>query len=477
MSDASNSSIPLRSAPHGSDLRAAGQAVLRGDDYFRDVLEALPAAIYITDASGRIIFYNQAAADLWGHQPVLGTSEWCGSWKLYRSDGSQLPHDQCPMALALKEGRSIRGVEAIAERPDGTRVPFVPYPTPLFDEDGALVGAVNMLVDVTDRLRTEEADQQLAAIIEDCDDAIISKDLRGVINSWNRGAERLFGYSAEEVVGRPVTILIPADRQDEEPGILERLRRGERIDHYETVRLRKDGSLVDVSLTVSPIKNGSGEVIGASKIVRDITGLKRTRELQELLVDEMRHRIKNTLSTVQAIAAQTLRSASDDDRHAFVSRLVTLASAHDLLTLENWNRASLRDIAEHALKPFHEEHGQRLFVGGDGDVWLDAHKASLLAMALHELATNAVKYGALSNASGQVKVTWNVARDDRRSRATLIWQEIGGPQVALPKTKGFGSVLIERALKSELGSVSLGFDSEGVACTMEIETASVAQSR
>ena len=363
MNDASNISVLVRKAPHGSGLSAAGEAILRGDDYFRKILEALPAAIYITDASGRIIFYNQAAVDLWGHQPVLGTSEWCGSWKLYRSDGSELPHDQCPMALTLKEGRSIRGMEAIAERPDGTRVPFIPYPTPLFDEEGALVGAVNMLVDVIDRNRTEEADRRLAAIIEDCDDAIISKDLRGVINSWNRGAERLFGYSAEEVVGRPVTILIPLDRQDEEPAILERLRRGERIDHYETVRRRKDGSLVDVSLTVSPIKNAGGEVVGASKIVRDITELRRARELQKLLVEEMRHRIKNTLATVQAIAAQTLRSACDDDRQAFGCRLGALASAHDLLTLENWNRASLRDIADHALKPFHEGHRQRLLSG------------------------------------------------------------------------------------------------------------------
>jgi PAS domain S-box-containing protein len=380
------------------------------------------------------------------------------------------------MALTLKEGRPIRGVGAMAERPDGTRVPFMPYPTPLFDEEGALIGAVNMLVDVTDHNRTEEADKRLAAIVENCDDAIISKNQRGIINSWNRGAERLFGYSAEEVVGRPVTILIPLDRHDEEPAILERLRRGERIDHYETVRRRKDGSLVDVSLTVSPIKNASGEVVGASKIVRDITELKRARELEKLLVEEMRHRIKNTLTTVQAIATQTLRSASDDDRQAFGSRLSALASAHDLLTLENWNRASLRDIADRALKPFHEEHRQRLLVQGDGDVWLNSHKASLLAMALHELATNAVKYGALSNASGQVQVTWNVARDDQPNRAKLIWQELGGPQVALPKRKGFGSLLIERALKSEFGGVSLGFDPEGVTCTMEIEPASDTQS-
>jgi PAS domain S-box-containing protein len=453
-------------------LPAAAGAILRGDDDFRNVLEALPAAVYITDASGRIIFYNQAAVDLWGHQPVLGTSEWCGSWKLFSSDGSPLPHDQCPMALALKESRSIRGMEAVAERPDGSRVPFVPYPTPLYDEDGTLVGAVNMLVDISDRKHSEEADRRLAAIIEDCDDAIISKDLNGVINSWNRGAERLFGYCAEEVVGKPVTILIPPDRLDEEPGILERLRRGERIDHYETIRRRKDGTLIDVLLTVSPIRNAMGEVIGASKIARDITEIKKARQLQKIFVEEMRHRIKNTLSIVQAIAAQTMRSASDNDRKAFSARLVALASAHDLLTVANWNRASLREITEQALKAFREQHRDRLIVTGDDDVWLDASKASLLAMALHELATNALKHGALSKDDGQVQVSWSFVPDDQRTRVRFLWQESGGPQVAPPKQKGFGSLLIERALRAELGGVRLDFDPQGVICTLDIQTAS-----
>jgi len=453
-------------------LPAAAGAILRGDDYFRNVLEALPAAVYITDASGRIIFYNQAAVDLWGRHPVLGTSEWCGSWKLFSSNGSQLPHDQCPMALALKESRSIRGMEAVAERPDGSRVPFVSYPTPLYDEDGTLVGAVNMLVDITDRKHSEEADKRLASIVENCDDAIISKDLNGVINSWNRGAEHLFGYSADEVVGKPVTVLIPTDRLEEEPGILERLRRGERIDHYETVRRRKDGTLVDISLTVSPIKNAIGEVIGASKIARDITEIKQARQLQKIFVEEMRHRIKNTLSIVQAIAAQTMRSASDNDRKAFSARLVALASAHDLLTVANWNRASLREITEQALKAFREQHRDRLIVKGDDDVWLDASKASLLAMALHELATNALKHGALSNDDGMVRVSWSFVPDDQRTQVRFLWQESGGPPVAPPKQKGFGSLLIERALKAELGGVLLDFDSQGVTCALDLRTAS-----
>ena len=237
-------------------LSSIGQAVLafgQGDARFREVIEALPAAIYTTDKDGCITFYNEAAEAMWGRSPRLGDDQWCGSWKLYWPDGTPLPHDECPMAIALKTGKPVRGVEAVAERPDGTRVPFAPYPTPIFDASGELVGAVNMLVDLTDRKAAEENAQRLASIVQSSDDAIISKDLNGIINSWNRGAERLFGYTSEEVIGKPITILIPPERVDEEPSILARLRRGERIDHYETVRRRKDGSLVDISLSVSPI--------------------------------------------------------------------------------------------------------------------------------------------------------------------------------------------------------------------------------
>ena len=203
---------------------------------FHQVVDALPAAVYVTDAEGRITYYNKAAVELWGYRPPLGDSRWCGSWRLYRLDGTPMAHDECPMAIAIKENRAVTGIEAIAERPDGSRVRFRPFPKPLRDETGALIGAVNMLVDVTDRRRTEE---RLAAIIESSEDAIISKNLDGVITSWNSGAERLFGYTAAEAIGRPVTMLIPPERIDEEPGILARVRRGERIEHYDTVRRRK----------------------------------------------------------------------------------------------------------------------------------------------------------------------------------------------------------------------------------------------
>ena len=163
---------------------------------FRELLEALPAAVYTIDAEGRITFFNEAAADLWGCRPELGKSEWCGSWRLYWPDGRPMRHDECPMAVALKEGRPIRGAEAAAERPDGTRVPFLAYPTPLRDRSGALTGAVNTLIDITERKRNEEFEQRFVAIVESSDDAILSEDLDGIIRDLERGSRaalRLYG--------------------------------------------------------------------------------------------------------------------------------------------------------------------------------------------------------------------------------------------------------------------------------------------
>jgi PAS domain S-box-containing protein len=234
-----------------------------------EVLDALPASIYITNADGVITYYNEAAAELWGRYPELGPSQWCGSWKLYWPDGRPLPHDECPMAIAVKERRSVRGMEAIAERPDGVRVPFIPHPTPFYDESGALRGAINMLVDISDRKRAEEYAGRLAAIVEASSDAIISEDLDGLVTSWNPTAERYFGYTASEAIGNPASLLVPPDRRNEASEILVRVRRGEKIDRHETVRRRKDGGLIGVSLAASPLRNSQDQIIGALIIARD----------------------------------------------------------------------------------------------------------------------------------------------------------------------------------------------------------------
>ena len=154
-----------------------------------------------------------------------------------------------------------------------------------------------MLIDLSDRKRADQIGQRLASMIELSDDAIVSKNLDGTITSWNKGAERIFGYTAAEAVGQSITILIPSEHQQEET-ILERIRRGQRVDPFETVRRRKDGSLIDISLTVSPVKNEQGEIVGASKIAHDITERKRHEAQIALLAREAEHRTRNILATV-----------------------------------------------------------------------------------------------------------------------------------------------------------------------------------
>ncbi len=245
---------------------------------FRDMVDALPIAIYTTDAEGRLTHFNPAAVKFSGRVPDLGTTKWCVTSKLFYPNGRPMPHDQCPMAITLKEGHTVEGVEAIAERPDGTRVWFVPYPRAFRDAEGNIVGGINMLLDITERKLAERTTNLLASIVDSSDDAIVSKRLDGVINSWNKGAERLFGYTAKEAVGRHIGLIIPRERLGEETEIIDRLKRGERVDHIETVRMRKNGELLDVSVTISPLRDASGNVVGASKVARDITERKRAEK-------------------------------------------------------------------------------------------------------------------------------------------------------------------------------------------------------
>jgi PAS domain S-box-containing protein len=1066
----------------------------------REILDALPSPIYTTDAEGRITFFNREAAVLAGREPELGKDKWCVSWRLHSPEGKMLAHDECPMAVALKEKRPVRGIDAVAERPDGTRVPFMPHPTPLFDEAGKLTGAVNMLVDLTEqreagkrlttsearyrgifegarvalwdqdfsrlldlldeirskgvtdirtyfearpdelaeavalvlvrdindyavelfeaddkeallgalgatflpetlpvfleelvslwegkrrfeseavvrtlkgklirvmltiawdgercerslvsildisrqkaserrwktlnriartlsqdldvqrtvqsvtdiatelsgakfgaffynsvndegekyllytlsgapraafekfglprntavfeptfrgmevvrsddirtdprygksaphygmpkghlpvvsylavpvisrsgevvgglffghdqsgvftkeseelvagiaahaaialdnarllaaaqnevehRRRADEASQRLASIVESSADAIVSKDLDGVIVSWNNGAERLFGYTAAEVVGRSITILIPEDHLDEEPKILHRVRHGERIEHYETIRRRKDGTLVDISLTVSPVRNAEGKIVGASKIARDITERKRhelslsrraeeqaalyqftdrlhraedlddvhqsaldailralrcsrasillfdeagvmrfvawrglsdayrqavdghspwtpeekaaqpivmndvgaadlddslratiegegiralafiplvsmgkligkfmayyeephtfvpeeidlavtiarqlgfsverlraaedlrqneerfriatqtgkvglwewdipsnnvswtdslygmhgvtkeefeasvegfdslvhpedrervsqalARALEEdapyelefrilkpdggvvwiftnavvlreegqpvrligatvditerkeaelqrdLLVAELSHRVKNTLATVISIARQSFSKGQSVEKasEAFNARIRALAQTHGRLAEANWASVSFQTILLDELAPYRREDGSNIRLSGPLTE-LNPRCALTLGMALHELATNAAKYGALSTKNGTVDIAWHKDTDARR--LLIRWAEAGGPPVALPKRSGFGRLLLERALASDLrGHVELNFAKNGLECEIAI---------
>jgi PAS domain S-box-containing protein len=434
------------------------------EGYFRKILDELPAAIYVTDALGRITYFNEAAATLWGHRPSVGTSEWCGSWKLYWPDGRALPHGDCPMAIAIKEKRAVRGLEAVAERPDGTRVPFEPYPTPLFDAAGELIGAVNMLIDITDRKRAEEVKQRLASIVQFSDDAIISKSLKGKIESWNAGAERIFGYTASEAIGQSVEMLIPPDRLDEEPEIINRIRRGERIDHYETVRRRKDGSLIDISLTVSPIMDADGTVISASKIARDITERKRNQAHIALLAREAEHRAKNVLATVQAIVHLTEAETVADYKNAVEGRVQALANVHSLFVKSHWAGAELHDLVTKELAPYRKGDGTRVTVEGPAFA-LEPNTAQTIAVVVHELTTNAVKYGALSVTEGRVAVSW--IRNDK-GHLVLRWTETGGPPVAPPSHKGVGTRVMASMIKQAKGQIRSDWHRAGLVCEISL---------
>ncbi len=290
----------------------------------------------------------------------------------------------------------------------------------------------------------------LAAIIEGSEDAIVSKNLNGIIQSWNAGATRLFGYAAEEVIGKSITILIPPDRLDEEPMILAQIQRGQRVEHFETRRRRKDGTLVDISLTISPIRNANGLIVGASKIARDITERLMAQEQQRLLMGEMRHRVKNLFALANAIVSISAKSsASERDIIANVqARLSSLARAHDLIMSDrllgpaNEQHVALLTLVRTILEPYATDN--RISIHGD-DCDVGGKAVTNLALLLHELATNAAKYGSLSVETGRLDV--NVTIDGDQTR--LVWCETGGPEPSLGGAAGFGSRL-ERGLASAL---------------------------
>lgn len=497
----------------------------------------------------------------------------------------------------------------------------------------------------------------LVALIESSDDAIVSKDLNGVIQTWNAGATQVFGYEAGEAIGQSIKFLIPNELQSEEDIILAKIRRGERIAHYQSVRRHKSGRIIHVSLTISPIRDRSGKIIGASKIARDITeqkqveqeleqqrvrlerlnhiakvlardldldrivqtvtdiateltgaqfgaffynvtdengesyrlftlsgaprsafekfpmprntgvfgptfrgtevvrsddirkdprygknppyygqpkghlpvtshlavpvigregvvlgGLffghersgvfdqnaedvvvgiashaavaidnarlhqtvqmeleqrKAAEEARELLLHEIQHRVKNTLGAVLAVAAQTFKGAPHAEHAVFTARIQALAAAHSLLTQGDVDRTTLRAVVEHAVEPFRGADRPRIFISGN-DVDLDAAKALTLSMVLHELGTNAVKYGALSRDTGRVDISWSLIERAGKPSVCLMWQESNGPPVQAPQRKGFGSTLIERALTGTQGKAKLRFEPQGLICTIDV---------
>jgi len=291
--------------------------------WLASVVESLDDAIVSKTLDGIIMTWNKGAERIFGYtaEEVIGQP----ITVLFPPDRL---HEEPRILARIRAGERIDHYETVRRRKDGALLDISLTVSPVKDHNGRIVGAAKIARDVTERKRADEAAERLAAIVESSDDAIISKDTNGIIKTWNKGAQRIFGYTAEEIVGKPVTTLMPPDRVDEEPGILARIRAGERIEHYETVRRHKDGTLLDISLTVSPIRDHTGRVVGASKIARDITDRKRAeaelkeseRRLQELITaipaaiytTDAEGRITYFNEAAVALAGRTPKIGSDE---------------------------------------------------------------------------------------------------------------------------------------------------------------------
>jgi PAS domain S-box-containing protein len=317
------------------------------------------------------------------------------------------------------------------------------------------------------RDRTDEISQYLAAIVHSSDDAIISKDLHGTITSWNQSAERLFGYTFAEAVGKPITMLIPHDRQGEERAILERINRGERTDHYETVRQRKDGSLIEISLTVSPVRNAQGEIIGASKIARDISERKRREAQLFILAREAEHRAKNMLAIVQATVHLSHADTAHELKQAIEGRIQAVSNVAELFAESRWKGADLHTLVTQELSPFCQQGLTPCRVEGP-NLMLEPNTAQAIGMTLHELATNAAKYGALSAPDGHLHVEWSRTENNQ---VALRWIETGGPPVEPPTREGFGTQLMQAMIGGlPKGTMSFDWRAEGLACEIVVRT-------
>ncbi len=261
----------------------------------------LPIAIYACNLSGQIIYFNKAAEKLWGRKPEIGEDMWSGAPKLFQPNGEPLSLEKWPMAVAVQQNIYHEEAEVIIEQPDGTRLNVLEHTMPVFDNNGKLLCIFNTLLDITEQKKGETKQAMLAAIVESSDDAIVSKSLNGIITSWNFGAKKMFGYEEREMIGKSITTIIPEDYRMDELMILNKIRNNERIEHFETYRMTKTGSLIPVSLTISPIIDKKGNIIGASKIARNIS---RQKEVEKTL----QHHAENLeiMNSVGKLISQTL---------------------------------------------------------------------------------------------------------------------------------------------------------------------------
>lgn len=301
--------------------------------------ENLPIGVYTCDEDGFLPSCNESAIAIWGRRPELGTEKWSGACKIFNEDNRLISSEDYPVAIVVREKIIVHNADYIIEQPDGSKHNVLISAVPTFDDSGEFTGTIATLQDVTDQKANEAREAVLVSIIESSEDAIISKSLDGIILSWNRAAAIMFGYLEREVIGRPVSLILPDEKRDEDALIINRIKAGEKIQHYETYRKRKDGTLVPLSLTVSPILDSKGVVIGASKIARDITRQMAAEDQLKLyaahledLVEERAHSLIETIKTLEKTQVDLDEALTNEKQLGQLkSRFVSMAS-HEFRT-------------------------------------------------------------------------------------------------------------------------------------------------
>ncbi len=354
---------------------------------------------------------------------------------------------------------------------------------PYRDLNNVIDGAVVTFVDISERKTHEQARSKLAAIVESSQDAIIGHDLDGLVTSWNEGAERLLGAPASAAIGQPMPALLRDALPWDWPAMLAMLRAGSHLPSFECAGTSATGQPIEVAVTVSPVREGDGRLVGVSVVATDIGARKAAEEKAALLLGELDHRVKNILAIVSAVISQTLKTTATPEAFAdeVGGRVQAIAKAHSLLTQSGVGEVSLRAILQTELAPYDRSAGNVSVTGQD--VALTPKAGLAVAMALHELASNAAKYGALSADTGRLAVRWDIADDaggkgsiqegegvqEGVQTLTLAWTETGGPAVLPPTRRGFGTTLIERSLAHEFDAeVTRDFLPSGLRCTVVI---------
>ncbi len=438
------------------------------------ILSQLTEGVIVTDEVGKIVFVNEAAAQIHGTKVIdVAPEEFATTYSLFTLDGRPYPSGDLPLARAVVNKETVVDENWLIKRPDGKEVVAIGSARPVYTNEDRFLGGVLTLRDDTARHAAEEAlsasERKLNAVLSNAKTAVVMMDERQHCVYMNEAAEKLTGYSFHEVQGRPLHDVIHHSYPDGRPFpihdcLIDRAFPEEQQTEGEEIFIHKDGHFYPVAFTASPLKDADARAIGTVIELRDIRLEKEHAKHVQMLIDELNHRVKNTLATVQSIVWQALRGqdAPPHIREAIETRLTALARSHDLLTRQEWRHADLVDIVHQAIQPFGFAEGRADRFNLEGASLQVVPKSALaIAMAFHELATNAVKYGALSTEAGRVLITW----EPQNGHLNLTWREVGGPRVEEPSRKGFGLRLIERGLAYELnGEVALEFLPDGLQC-------------